>query len=193
MVCAEQQCTNHANPSLRSGADVKGQANVRRTLARSKGKKMKKQLLSFNEQLLLEQNAVEELIKIFSNNIDTSVIIYSDWNAKDVLGHITYWHLGFARNLSDAAFQKTQNPFKGSLTEVNERGVKEMENYSIEELITKIREAQIQININIGNKNVDLIEYKKGSRPYSVIEHLEVTRRHITWHIKDLKKKYEIM
>jgi hypothetical protein len=32
MVCAEQQCTNHANPSLRSGAGVKGQANVRQTL-----------------------------------------------------------------------------------------------------------------------------------------------------------------
>jgi hypothetical protein len=31
MVCAEQQCTNHANPSLRSGAGVKGQANVRPT------------------------------------------------------------------------------------------------------------------------------------------------------------------
>jgi len=31
MVCAEQQCTNHANPSLRSGAGVKGQANVGRT------------------------------------------------------------------------------------------------------------------------------------------------------------------
>ena len=28
MVCAEQQCTNHANPSLRSGTGVKGQANV---------------------------------------------------------------------------------------------------------------------------------------------------------------------
>jgi len=31
MVCAEQQCTNHAKPSLRSGAGVKGQANVRMT------------------------------------------------------------------------------------------------------------------------------------------------------------------
>jgi len=29
MVCAEQQCTNHANPLLRSGTGVKGQANVR--------------------------------------------------------------------------------------------------------------------------------------------------------------------
>jgi len=29
MVFAEQQCKNHANPSLRSGAGVKGQANVR--------------------------------------------------------------------------------------------------------------------------------------------------------------------
>jgi len=28
MVCAEIPCTNHANPSLRSGAGVKGQANV---------------------------------------------------------------------------------------------------------------------------------------------------------------------
>jgi len=31
MVCAEQQSTNHANPSLRSGAGVKGQADVRLT------------------------------------------------------------------------------------------------------------------------------------------------------------------
>jgi len=31
MVCAEQQGTNHANPSLRSGAGVKGQANVMQT------------------------------------------------------------------------------------------------------------------------------------------------------------------
>ena len=153
---------------------------------------MKKRLLSFSEQLLLEQNAVEEFINIFSLNIDTSVIIYSDWSAKDVLGHIAYWHQGFAQNLSDAALQKKQNPFKGSLTEVNERGVKEMAKYSIEEFISKIREAQKQINANIENKNVGLIEYKKGSRPYSAIEHLEVTRRHVAWHIKDLKIKYEI-
>jgi adenylate kinase family enzyme len=41
MVCAEQQCTNHANPSLRSGAGVKGQANVRMALPRRKSKKIK--------------------------------------------------------------------------------------------------------------------------------------------------------
>lgn len=153
---------------------------------------MKKELLSFSEQLLLEQDIVEKFINVFSQNIDTSIIIYTDWSAKDVLGHITYWHQGFARNLSDAALQKKQNPFKGSLTEVNERGVKEMADYSTEELITKIREAQKQINDNIENPNVDLIEYKKGSRPYSAIEHLEVTRRHIAWHLKDLKIKYGI-
>jgi len=38
MVCAEQQSTNHANPSLRSGAGVKGQANVRLTLRAEKFK-----------------------------------------------------------------------------------------------------------------------------------------------------------
>jgi len=36
MVCAEQQCTNHANPSLRSGTGVKGQANVSRTRLRAR-------------------------------------------------------------------------------------------------------------------------------------------------------------
>ena len=36
MVCAEQQSTNHANPSLRSGAGVKGQADVRKALPRRK-------------------------------------------------------------------------------------------------------------------------------------------------------------
>ena len=153
---------------------------------------MKKILLSFSEQLLLEQKAVEELIAIYSLNIDTSVVIYSEWSAKNVLGHIAYWHLGFARNLSDAVLEKKQNPFKGSLAEVNERGVREMAEYSIEELVDKIREAQKQINENIENRNIKPIEYKKGSRPYSAIEHLEVTRRHIAWHIKDLKEKYGI-
>jgi hypothetical protein len=158
----------------------------------AKGRNMKKLLLSLSEQLLLEQNTIDEFINIYSLIKDTSVIIYSDWSTKDVLGHITFWHLGFAQNLSDAALKNKQNPFKGSLTEVNERGVKEMANYSIEELIKKIREAQKQIDKNIDNKNVELIEYKKGSRPYSPIEHLEVTRRHIAWHIKDLKEKYGI-
>ena len=150
---------------------------------------MKKILLSFSEQLLLEQKAVEEFIAIYSSGIDQSVVIYSEWSAKDVLGHIAHWHLGFAQNLSDAVLEKKQNPFKGSLAEVNERGVKEMAEYSIQELVDKIREAQKQINENIGNKNIKLIEYKKGSRPYSAIEHLEVTRRHIAWHIKDLEEK----
>ena len=46
MVCAEQQSTNHANPSLRSGAGVKGQANVRIICCAQARKGIRKQLVS---------------------------------------------------------------------------------------------------------------------------------------------------
>jgi hypothetical protein len=153
---------------------------------------MKKQLLTCSEQLALEQKTVDEFINIYSLSLDFSTVIYSEWTAKDVLGHVTYWHLGFARNITEAANNRGQNPFKGSLSEVNERGIKEMSGYTIAELISKLREAQNTINELIENKNIELIEYKKGSRPYTAIEHLEVTRRHVAWHIKDMKEKFAL-
>ena len=60
MVCAEQQCTNHANPSLRSGADVKGQANVRWTPS---AQKIHIKASIVNVNLILKQSKIMKSIE----------------------------------------------------------------------------------------------------------------------------------
>jgi hypothetical protein len=81
---------------------------------------------------------------------------------KHGLGHIVSWDISFSKNVLDAVENRKPNPFRGSLTEVNERGVQEMSQYSINELIHKIREAQTIVENNIMNTSVKVIAYKKG-------------------------------
>jgi hypothetical protein len=49
--------------------------------------------------------------------------------------------------------------------------------------------AQNTIDQNIGNILIESIPYKKGSRNYSRIEHLEIVEGHIRKHLKDLNIK----
>lgn len=151
---------------------------------------MKRKDLTFDEQLLEEAQAVSDFLAFYSVERDLSRIIYSDWTARDVLSHVASWHMSFARNLLDAVNHIKPSPFKGSLTEVNEREVKRLSQFSVADLIAKIRIAQEQIEQNIGNQGIIGIAYKKGSRDYSPIEHLEVVRRHIKSHLADLEGKY---
>jgi hypothetical protein len=146
--------------------------------------------LTFDEQLTEETQAVSEFLAFYSVGRDLSRIIYSDWTARDVLSHVASWHMSFARNLLDAVNHIKPSPFKGSLTEVNEREVKSLSQFSVVNLIQKIKHAQEQIEQNIGNQGIIGIAYKKGSRDYSPIEHLEVVRRHIRSHLADLEGKY---
>ena len=151
-----------------------------------------KKLLTINEQLEEEQKDVSELIGFFEEITDLDNVIYEEWNAKDVLGHIASWHVSFSDNLKSAVKSRKPNPFKGSLTEVNERGVRDMARFTKEELLEKIKAAQTTIDENILNPEIKEIAYKKGSRDYSPIEHLEVVQRHINSHLKDLKGKCKI-
>jgi hypothetical protein len=152
---------------------------------------MKKAVLTFDEQRRTEQKAISDFIDFFSVDRDLTKVIYEEWSAKDVLGHVTSWHVSFAKNLIDAVLNIKPTPFKGTLTDVNEREVKLMSQFSVIELIQKIKKAQEQINQNIGNQSVKAIAYKKGSRDYSPIEHLEIVRRHVTSHLIDLETKFK--
>jgi len=152
---------------------------------------LKKRILSIDEQLLAENQVIDKLISFFEMNLDFSKVIYEVWTAKDVLGHITSWHLSFERNLSSAVNNEKAVPFSGSLADVNEKEVENMKMYSVNDLIEKIRKSQDYINKNIKNHNVNEIAYKKGSRNYSPIEHIEVVQRHINSHLKDLENKYK--
>jgi hypothetical protein len=39
---------------------------------------------------------VDELISFYKQDLDFYRMIYSYWTAKDVLGHLTFWHESFA-------------------------------------------------------------------------------------------------
>lgn len=148
---------------------------------------MKKEL-SLSEQKNVEIETINELIEYFSSNIDLNKIVYVEWTKKDVLAHITSWHMSFASNLLAAVNNEKPTPFKGSLTDVNEKEVIRLRIYSRVELLEFIKKAQIVIETNIENEKVKEIVYKKGSRNYSPLEHLAVVTRHIKGHIDDLRK-----
>jgi len=151
---------------------------------------LKRQVLTFDEQLVEEAKAVSDFLSFYLVERDLLRIIYTDWTARDVLSHVASWHMSFARNLLDAVNNRKPSPFKGTLTEVNEREVKLLSQFSVADLIQKIKLAQEQIEQNIRNEGIIGIAYKKGSRDYSPIEHLEVVRRHIKSHLADLEGKY---
>lgn len=150
-----------------------------------------KKVINISEEIKRETDQVNELIKFYQNDYDFSTIIYNDWTAKDVLGHITSWHESFAKNISDIAGNIKPSPCRGSLTEVNENGVISMKGYPIEQLIKKLRKAQKTILKHIEDPSISEIPYKRGSRNYSRKEHLEVVERHIKSHLKDLHTIYK--
>lgn len=147
-----------------------------------------KKPLSLSEQKHIEMETVDELMDYFLSNVDLNKTVYSEWTKKDVLAHITSWHTSFANNLLAAVNNEKPNPFKGSLTDINEAEVSRLRIYSVSELLAFLKEAQLIIEANIENANVQEIVYKRGSRSYSPLEHLEVVSRHIKGHLDDLKK-----
>lgn len=134
-------------------------------------------------------NAVNEVLDFFQQGSNYEVMVYELWSAKDTLGHLTFWHESFSRNLSDLANGKTPSPMKGKLSELNKLGVDSAKTVSIEDLLNRFQKAQRSIEKNIFDERIDLIPYKKGSRDYSRIEHLAVVTNHIRKHQGDLKTK----
>lgn len=133
---------------------------------------------------------VAEVIGFFDNAWDYDRIVYTDWTAKDVLGHLVMWHESFARNVDSLVQERKATPLKGSLTEVNETGVRESRKYSLRELQDKMRQAHEIIMRHILDEKIHLIPYKKGSRDYTRDEHMEVVYRHIRGHLADLRRTY---
>lgn len=136
------------------------------------------------------KSELKELIGFFEQELDYNKMIYQYWSAKDILGHITFWHESFARNISDLGKSIKPNPLKGKLSEVNKLSVESTKNNSIENLIKRLKDAQNTIEEFIFMDRINLIPYKKGSRDYSRTEHLEVVSNHIHKHLKDIYNKY---
>ncbi len=129
---------------------------------------------------------VDRFITFFKSQKDFSKMVYDYWSVKDVLGHVTFWHESFARNLLDVAEHRKPYPHKGSLSEVNKMSVDTTRDIPIKVLCKRLLEAQNVIAKHILNTTVNEIPYKKGSRSYSRLEHLQIVDAHITKHLKDI-------
>ncbi len=138
------------------------------------------------------KSELETLFAFFEQKRDFDKMIYDYWSAKDILGHITFWHESFARNICDLGKNTKPNPLKGKLSEVNKQSVETTRKETIENLIIRLKDAQSTIEEYIYLDRINLIPYKQGSRNYSRAEHLDIVSNHIHKHRKDIYNKYGI-
>lgn len=139
-----------------------------------------------SERLESLNKTVDSFITFFKSQKDFIRMVYDYWSVKDVLGHVTFWHESFARNLLDVAENRKPYPHKGSLSDVNKMSVDTTRDIPIKDLCKRLLEAQNVIAKHILNTTVNEIPYKKGSRSYSRLEHLQIVDAHITKHLKDI-------
>lgn len=139
--------------------------------------------------LFVLQEELRAFIALFERKIDLGMMVYTLWNVKDVLGHITFWHESFARNVEDVSEGRTPHPLKGTLSAVNVMSVESTRNTPVSALLQRLLAAQKVIDTHIVNTVVATIPYKKGSRNYTRLEYLNVVVAHIRRHRKDVEKR----
>ena len=132
--------------------------------------------------------AVAQLLGIYQSMVGPDIEVFEGWTAKDILGHITFWHESFARNVSDIANGIKPNPLKGKLGDLNQRGVDEMRDCPLEIVLERLRAAHKVIQQNILDPKLTLIPYRKGSRDYTPDEHLSIVTDHIQGHLRAITK-----
>lgn len=131
---------------------------------------------------------IAQLLSLYQNMVDPETEVSEGWTAKDVLGHITFWHESFARNVSDIVNGIKPTPLKGKLSDLNQRGVAEMSGYPLETVLERLETAHRVIQENILDPRLVLIPYRKGSRDYTPEEHLSIVNDHLQGHLKVIKK-----
>ena len=140
------------------------------------------------EELLDRLNeTVLQLVAGFQNVPNPDITVYEDWTAKDVLGHITFWHESFARNVSDLVEDIKPTPLRGKYSDLNKRCLDEMRALTVEDIVERLEAAHRVIQENILNAKLALIPYKKGSRDYTPEEHLDIVNEHIVEHLRAIR------
>jgi hypothetical protein len=69
-------------------------------------------------------SAVEQLLAAAANP-PADALVDDSWAVRDVVGHVTFWHESFARNVDDLVHGRRPTPLRGRLSDLNERGVAE--------------------------------------------------------------------
>jgi hypothetical protein len=132
--------------------------------------------------------AVERLLVAAAANLSPDMIVDDAWTVRDVVGHITFWHESFARNVDDLAHGRPPTPLRGRLSDLNARGVTEVGGLPLDTVVARLRAAQATIGASILSPVLGQIPYRVGSRPYTPREHLEVVRDHIRSHAQHLER-----
>lgn len=117
---------------------------------------------------------------------DPDTIVYEGWTIKAVMGHMTFWHESFARNVYDLANDREPTPLRGTYSALNQKCLAEFGPLSIEVIVLRFANAHKLIQENILNDKIVMIPYRKGSRDYPPEEHLQVVNDHLKEHTKDI-------
>ncbi len=141
-------------------------------------------------EILLKQlnETISQLLDVYKNIANPEIAVYEEWTAKDILGHIVFWHESFARNVRDIVSGIKPTPLKGKYKDLNQRCYDEMRQKTVEEIIQRLETAHKVIQENILNPKLMLIPYKKGSRDYTPNEHLAIVNEHIKEHLSGIRK-----
>ena len=143
-----------------------------------------------NREILLKQlnETISQLFDVYKNMANPEFAVYEEWTAKDVLGHIVFWHESFARNVRDIVNDIKPTPLKGKYSDLNQRCFDEMRTKTVEDITKRLEVAHGVIQENILNPRLVLIPYKKGSRDYTPEEHLDIVNEHIKEHLNGIRK-----
>ncbi len=114
--------------------------------------------------------------------------IYDVWNIKDILTHVTFWHLNYAQNLESEDKGQKPNLSKGTIREISMKGVEGMRNLSVNTLVEKLLDANKRIGRVIEHGRVKKMTYKDMGRVYTIKELLHAVNSHINHHIRDIKR-----
>ncbi len=140
-------------------------------------------------EILLEQlnETVMQLFDVYKSMANPEIAVYEEWTAKDILGHIVFWHESFARNIRDIVNDIKPTPLKGKYSDLNQHCFDDMRTKSVEEITKRLEAAHRVIQENILNPKLVLIPYKKGSRDYTPEEHLDIVNKHIKEHLRGIR------
>lgn len=150
---------------------------------------MEKKIMESREALLKQLNeTISQLFDVYKNMPDPEIPVYEEWTAKDILGHIVFWHESFARNVRDIVNDIKPTPLKGTYRDLNQRCLDEMRTKTVEDITKRLKTAHRIIRENILNPKLVSIPYKKGTRDYTPDEHLDIVNEHIKEHLKGIRK-----
>jgi hypothetical protein len=131
---------------------------------------------------------ISQFFEIYKNMENLEIAVYEEWTARDILGHLVFWHESFARNVHDIVNDIKPTVLSGKYRDLNQRCLEEMRPRTVEEITRRLEDAHRVIQENILDPNLVLIPYKKGSRDYTPEEHLDIVNAHIKDHLSSIRK-----